>query len=237
MYKMYATIQVLKNCGLIEVDWLKAHKEDKHKNEHLLTKIHGFITVYTLRPPITTLLKAQHLPRPKELAIMRRQPPAQSGSLVINDGFVKVTPNIYRSPLDDCYIFDTGDEFTHYLIVEGKKPCRILQAEISKIINQFALCESFPGILWLEMGLKRTPLYIQRFKSSCKYFGKNWSVTITFCPDTVLRITGWDGITTRVAWDTGQNYIFTDSTPTLVLTPRRSQASFSCEIDTVEPFA
>lgn len=233
--KMYATIQALKKCGLIEVDWLRAHKEEKQKNEHLLAKIHGFITVYTLRPPITTLLKEQHLPRPKELAIVQR--PGQSKSLVINDGFVKVTPNIYRSPIDDCYIFDTNDEYTHYLIVEGKTPCSILQSEILKIINQFALCPDFPNIIWSEIGLKRTPRYVQRLKSSCKFFGDDWSVTITFCPDTVLRITAWDGIITPIDWDTGQAYIFTDSFPTLVITPKRFETSFTCDIDILEPFS
>jgi len=234
---MYATIQALQKCGLIEVDWLSAHKEERHKHEHLLTKIHGFITIYTLRPPVTTLLKEQYLPRPKELAIVQRKPPGQSNSVIVNDGFVKVTPNIYRSPLDDCYIFDTNDELTHYLIVEGKKPCTILQSEISKIINQFSLCPSFPKVLWSEIALDRVPLYVQRFKSSCKFFGKGWSVTITFCPDTVLRITAWDGISTQVSWDTGEAYIFTEATPTLVLTPKRSLTSFSCDIDIIEPFA
>lgn len=233
---MYSTIQLLNECGLIEIDWLSAKRDERHKNEHLLQKIIGFVTVYNIRPPITVILSLQHLPRPKEIAVLHRDTIRNTESLVVDDNYVKVTPDIFRSQLDDSYVFDINEMATHYIIIKGGRPCKILKDESLKLINQFSLSKSFASILWKEMGIKRTPLYYFRLKSSCEYFGKNWSVTITFCDDNILRVTAWKGISTPVVWDTGARFIFTKNYPALLLIPERSKNSFSCEIRTVEPF-
>ena len=229
---MYSTIQLLNECGLIEIDWLSAKRDERHKHEHLLQKIVGFVTVYNIRPPITTILSLQNLPRPKEIAILHRNSIQNTGSVVVDDNYVKVTPDIFRSQLDDSYVFNINEVATHYLIIKGEKPCKILKDESLKLINQFSLSKSFATTLWSEMGIKRKPLYYLRSKSSC-VFRQNWSLPLRFV--IIYYEYSLEGYFHPSSLGHGCAFILQKITR-FASHPERSKNSFSCEIRTVENF-
>ena len=233
---LYDTIKKLKQSSLLELSWLISQREKRQENEHLLQKIVGFITVYNVRPPITTVLDLLKLPRPKEIAVIDNRKGENKETIIVDSNYVKVTTMIYRSTLDDSYVFNFNENCSHYLIVLGGKPNELLQQETNKIVHQFSLTAEFPKAVWSELKIKRTPTHFARSKTKCVFYGKHWSVTVTFCPDNVSRITAWTGINTAVPWDTGQPFVITTNTPALVLTPKRAKHSFSCDIEEVERF-
>ena len=193
---MYSTIQLLNECGLIEIDWLSAKRDERHKHEHLLQKIVGFVTVYNIRPPITTILSLQNLPRPKEIAILHQNSIQNTGSVVVDDNYVKVTPDIFRSQLDDSYVFNINEVATHYLIIKGEKPCKILKDESLKLINQFSLSKSFATTLWSEMGIKRKLFTIYGPSQAVSISAKTGPLPLRFVMN-ILRVTAWKGISTQ----------------------------------------
>lgn len=233
----YIDIENLQKCKLLEFHWLISQKDNRQKNEHLLPKIKGFITTYNMRPPITTILSLQKLPHPKELAVVDENRVEANKSIIVDNNFVKVTSDIYRNILDDSYVFNCNDQSTHYLILSGGTPNALLQGEINKLLHQLTLSSDFPKFIWERFKISKQPTHFLRTKSSCKFFGQNWSVTITLCPDNVLRITEWINVHIPVTWDTGESFVITQNLPPLLLQPKRSKNRFSCEIEVLERYS
>ena len=114
----------------------------------------------------------------------------------------------------------------YYLIVKNGVPDALLKKEIATMFHQLSISEEYLLHIWKATGIDRKPTHFLRCKSSCTFYGNGWGVTVTFCPDAVLRVTGWVGMETFVAWDTGAPFIITTGTPPLLFTPKRSKIKF-----------
>ena len=234
---MLSQLALLKESGLLPLSDLIEQRDRRHENEHLLSKIVGFVTEYQNRPSTLTLLEHQRLPSPKELTICTNSeefPIHQN--LAKRDGLVKVTACIWRSTLDDMYLFHLHASRTFFLIIKGREGCKRLNREMATLVNQLAIGPEFPKYLWSNTKLTRVPSHVLRRKASCSFYGETWSVEVTFCPDQVVRITGWTGISVKVDWDTGKEFVITKGSPPLLLTPTRSKHAFSTVIEELDGF-
>lgn len=231
----FELIETLKKSKLIALDFLIKQQANRRKNEYLLKDIVGFLTVYPTRPCLSVYLDLMKLPQPKEIAILHK-PPEDEEPFSNSTHIVKVTSSIFRSIVDDSYIFDVNLNLKYYLIVKNGVPNALLKKEIATMFHQLSISEEYPLHIWKATGIDRKPTHFLRCKSSCTFYGNGWGVTVTFCPDAVLRVTGWVGMETFVAWDTGAPFIITTGTPPLLFTPKRSKIKFETEIEELEDF-
>ena len=234
---MLSQLALLKDSGLLPISDLIEQRDRRHENEHLLSKIVGFITEHQTRPSTLTMLEHQRLPQPKELNICSNSEEFPNyQSFAKKEGMVKVTAFIWRSTLDDMYLFHLHATRTFYLIIRGMEGCKRLNREMATLVNQLAIGPEFPKYLWSNTKLTRVPSHVLRRKASCRFYGETWSVEVTFCPDQVVRITGWTGISVKVDWDTGKEFVITKGSPPLLLTPSRTKHAFSTEIEELDGF-
>ncbi len=227
---MYEYINDLRSAGLFPVATLLA-EEDRSRHEHLLTKIIGVLVTSHERASSLILFRREKLPRPRELTVYENS--AVETVLFGKTSMVRVSAYIWRSTIDDTYAFHLSPQRTFYLIIEGLTPCDLLQAEIMQLVNQFSYSKEFPIYLWGQSRLQREILYFLQKNLSCTFFGKGWSVELTYCEDHVVRVTGWTGLATKVSWDTNASFVITTGSPALLFRPTRSKNGFSTTRDVV----
>ena len=112
----FELIETLKKCRAICLKTLIEQKSNRRQNEHILKDIVGFLTVFPTRPCTSTYLDILNLPLPKEIAIMN-----DDFETLLNDTSSKVpkyitqvSSHIYRSLIDDSYIFKTKSNIDFY---------------------------------------------------------------------------------------------------------------------------
>lgn len=231
---IHGSINDLTSSGLFPVAKLMEQAGDRQKNEHLLSRLVGFLMTSSMRPNVLILFKTQNLPHPRELTVYENSEVEEIP--FGNSAMVRVSSYIWRSTVDDTYVFHLSPQREFFLVIRGFEPCPLLRSEALLLVHQLSSQPDFPLYLWRQGRLKREVHYYQQKGLSCVYYGRNWSVELTFCEDHVVRITGWTGMPAKVTWDTGTSFVITRATPALVFRPTRSKNAFSTTIDVVHPW-
>ena len=174
---------------------------------------------YQARPSTLTMLEQQRLPQPKELTFAPTARSFRTTRVLQRKTDGQVTAFIWRSTVDDMYSHLHATR-TFYLIIRGMEGKR-LNREMATLVNQLAIGSEFPVPLEqhkADAGAKpRAPA-----EGQLQILRRDWSVEVTFCPDQVVRITGWTGIC-QGGLGHGKEFVITKGFPPLLLTPTRTK--------------